>query len=523
MTGGQMSTNEAPENSAASRWRILLVFATALLLAAACRKMQFNPDSIHYVDVARTIAEDRVIGTWHLTADSQRAPETLLYWPPAYPVALAIFFALGLSASMAAWAVSVAGYAASVWLLTAWQRRPGLALAGTLAFLHLIFLAGAPFRAWSESVFIPLTLASLVCMASATAATSTRRSAWLGFLAGVLGGGAVLTRYVGIALVPALAGAALLSPPDEDEREKNVRRNSLIAAMAGMALTMLPWLIRNLYLHGVLFGPDRPANMRPLSVILYFTGKSVYYDLGPLLLAFIFMLVGYHLVRRNGAEQALPSGWTRTGALIWGGVICAAGQFAIVLLTYLRYHVDEPPTTRYFMSVYACLLLAGLAWGARARLPEDALTRRWPLLLIVALPIVIGPLFAEAVSTDVTPRYTALDRWVEEHTGPNDLLIADRGWPLRFYTGRPVLEAGQVAAPSVTDGEKVAAMLERLGAHFDQVYLLPRNDEEAAEALAGYDAAGLRVEEVARVITQPQYYRHHEEYEQTVYRVTGWR
>lgn len=548
-------TQQAPETDldavvawARRHWRGVLVAGVAVLLAIACREMQFNPDSIHYVDVARTIVADHVIGTWHLTPDSQRAPDTLLFWPPVYPLALVLFIAIGLSAGAAAWAVSVAGYTVSAWLLSAWQRRPALAIAGILAFIHLAFLSGVPFRAWSESTYVPLMFGALVCMAAATASTSARRAGWLGLLAGALAGGAMLSRYVGAAIAPALAGVALMAPGSEQE-EEGVRRNAIVAAMGGMAAVVIPWLVRNIVVNGRLFGPARPPNMRPIREIVFYAGASVYYDLGPILLALIFAVVGYHLVRggngeddqpgRDGGRPLQTARKTANGddggagisavedlhhrvfseGLASGALVCAVSQVALILLTFLLFQIDEPPTKRYFFPAWACVLLAGLALLSRARLPERVLSARWGLVLALAAPIVIGPIFAGSVATDVTPARTELDRWIEQNTQPNDLIISERAWPIRFHTGRPVLEAGQVAITPISEGEAVAGVLERIGPQAGEVYVLPRGEEEARRVVASYRAAGLKVEKVATVETRSPDRSARGVYEQVVYRV----
>jgi hypothetical protein len=208
-----------------------------------------------------------------------------------------------------------------------------------------------------------------------------------------------------------------------------------------------------------------------------------------------------------------------SGGLAAGALICAFSQMALILLTYLLFQIDEPPTKRYFFPAYTCILLAGLALFSRARLPKNVLSRRWGLLLALAAPIVIGPIFAGSVATDVTPQQTAVDEWIEQNTEPNDLIIADRGWPIRFHTGRPVLEAGQVAATPITEAEKVAEVLEMLGDRVGDIYVIPRGPQESEKILASYPAAGLRLEEVATVETQARGPRAGGTYEQTVYRV----
>lgn len=503
---------------AKKHWRLVTVIAMAVLLAIACRQMHFSPDSVHYVDVARTLLSDHVIGTWHLTPDSQRAPDTLMFWPPGYPLALAIFLGIGLSAGMAAWAVSVVGYTVSAWLLACWQKRPALAIAGVLAFIHLMFLAGTPFRVWSEAVYVPLMLGALVCVTAAVAATSARRATWMGLLGGALAGGAMLARYAGVAIAPALAGVVLMAPDSEDEPE-GARRNALLASLGGMAAVVLPWLVRNVMVNGRLLGPARPPNERPLSEILFFTGASIYYDLGAMLLALLFGFVGYHLVNRSETVEGRRE-WVFSGGLAFGALVCALSQIALIVLTYLLFQIGEPPTRRYFFPAYTCILLAGLAILSRADLPERVLTRRWGPVLAMAAPIVIGPIFAASAARDVTPRETQLDAWMEQNTGSNDLIIAERAWPIRFHTGRPVLESETAPGiTSVTDGRAVAEALERFGDEVGDVYVVPEGEAEEKEILSSYRAAGLTVEEVATVKTAPHDYRKSGEQERKVYRV----
>lgn len=498
-------------------WRLVLIVAVALLLAISCREMQFNPDSMHYVDVARTMLSDHVVGTWHLTADSQRAPDTLLYWPPVYPALLALLIGVGLSAGAAAWMVSVAGYTASAWLLTRWQKSPAVAIAGALAFVHMSFLAGTPFRTWSESVFVPLMLGSLACMAAATASVSARRAGWVGLAAGALAGGAMLTRYAGLAIAPALAGITLMAPYNEDE-QPGVRRNSLLAAAGGMVAVVAPWLVRNVVLNGRLFGPARPPNARPVLEILRWIGLPLYYDLAAVLMALLFAFVGYHLLRQKATAEGRCE-WVFSGGLAWGALLCALSQVCLILITFLFFQIDEPPTKRYFFPAYACILLAGLAILSRAEIPEGVLRKRWGVIVPIAGLFAIGPIFAGAASTNVTPPSTPLDAWVEQNTQENDLIIADRAWSIRFLTGRRVLEAGQVAATPISEGEQVAGALERFSEHFDDIYVMPRPGEETDKVLASYPAAGLKLEEVATVTTRGYDFRRRGQYEQVIYRV----
>ena len=500
-------------------WRLTLIGGTALLLAVACREMHFNPDSVHYVDVARTMLEDRVVGTWHLTLKTERLPETLLYWPPVYPALLAGVLAVGLSVHAAAWLVSVISYTAIAWVLTFWLRRAALAIVAVVAFIHLSFLAGTPFRAWSEGPYMPLMLGSLVAIAFAVSARTTRRAWILGLVAGALAGLAMLTRYIGFAIVPALVAAALLVPRDEEDEE--VGRSpwgAMIASLIGMGAVVVPWMLRNFALNGRLMGPERPPGERPVTELLTWLGFSVYADFGAVLLALLFAAVGYHALRRRMSE-----GGERTGflmALAGAGVVCALAHIGATLLTFMLWEIDEPPTKRYFLPAYLSLLIAGMAVLSRARIPANVLARRSEIIVILALPLIVAPLFVGAAARDVSPPYTELEAWVEANTAENDLIVAHRGWPIRFHTGRPVLQSGQAVDPPIGDGELAAQFLARFGDRFGEVYVVAGR-EGAQDLVDQWAMAGIDLERVDSFVTRSHDFRGPPAREIVIYRVGG--
>jgi len=88
----------------------------------------------------------------------------------------------------------------------------------------------------SESLFVPLLLSSAALLLSATDQRSVRRAAGAGaFLAA-----AALTRPSALALAP-----LLLAPLADRGREPRARRRLAAASVAGLALTLAPWTIRN--------------------------------------------------------------------------------------------------------------------------------------------------------------------------------------------------------------------------------------------------------------------------------------
>lgn len=499
-------------------WRGSLLAATALLLAIACREMHFSPDSVHYVDVARTMLSDHSVATWHLTLKTERLPETLLYWPPLYPALLAALIGIGLSIHSAAWLVSVISYSAAAWVLSFWLQRAALAIAGVVAFIHIAFLAGTPFRAWSEGPYMPLMLGSLVAISLAVSAAGRRRAWTLGLLAGALAGLAVLTRYTGFAIVPALIAAAVLLGSDEEEEAGGASRRwgAVIASLIGLIAVVTPWLIRNLLLNGRLMGPERPPGERPISELLTWTGFSIYADFGAVLLALIFAAIGYHALRPREGENGERTDFL--AALASAGVVCGLAHIALTLLTFMLWEIDEPPTKRYFLPAYLSTLMAGLAVMSRATLPENVLARRGELIAVLALPLIVAPIFVGAAARDVTPPYTELDRWIEANTAEDDLIVGRRAWPIRFHTGRPVLQGGQVADPPISDGQLVASFLERFGDHFGDAYLIV--DADSSDLVVGpWRRARVDTEWVTTLVTAPHDYREQPQREVAIYRV----
>jgi len=499
------------------RWRIVLVACVAVLLAIACRRMQFTPDSIHYVDVARTLIEEHTAATWHLTLNSRRVPDPSLYWPPGYPLALALPMALGASPYLAAWLVAVLAWSAVLLLLVLCVDHAEWGLLAAVAFLYLIFICGVAFRAWSEGLYSALMVGALVCMALAIDEEDTWRATLLGLAAGGLAGGAALCRYPGVVIVIAMGLAALVVPLKR-ENAWELRWSAIVPMIGSSGLMLGAWLVRNQYLTGRLLGPERPPSERSVASLVRHLSASFYLDFGGVLLALLFAVVGFHVLRSGGEERRRHGpDFFRTIAL--AALLCAIGQIAVTMLTHALWQVDEPPNRRYFFPGYLCALVAGLAVIARATPPAGALRRRWPVALLLGLPIVLGPIVAIHVATDVTPDYTPVEAWVSRNTAENDLIIGHRAWPVRFYTGRPVLQSGQAADPSVYNAPLVAGFLREFGDRFGDVYLLATDWalEQEPSVPEIYSRVGLPLEEVASFRT-PGYYAA-KEFVMHVYRV----
>ena len=175
--------------------------ATWGVLVASAPGPYTTPDSVFYLSLAERMAEGQALaappGTGSLGA-----------FPPLYPLALAALVAAGVEAMTAARWVGAAAFGAASLLvaLVAARRADSLAVglvAGVVYALSfdLYVYAGS---ALSESLFVLLTLATLVALAAHLRHPSARTLVPLAALATA----ATLSRYAGVAV--ALAGAAAL-------------------------------------------------------------------------------------------------------------------------------------------------------------------------------------------------------------------------------------------------------------------------------------------------------------------------
>ncbi|MGC9317042.1 MAG: hypothetical protein ACP5KN_03270 [Armatimonadota bacterium] len=490
-------------------WRWALIAAVAVLLAISCRDMHLNPDSIHYIDIARTMLREHTVASWHLTLNAERVPMTNLYWPPLYPALLAVPMAAGASAHTAAWLIAVVSYTVALAALIWWLRPAEWALAVGAAFIYLSFASGMPFRALSEGPYVALMLGALLCLATAVGAGDRRAALAVGVLCGALAGAAMLSRHAGAATVGTVLLVAAIAPRTGRRR----RGELLLAVLLGVVLVLGPWLARQAMVNGDLLGPQRPPSRRPVGMLIGGLGESIYRDFGAVLVAMLLGALGLRRAQESAKAPVPGFVWT----LLIAGAVAGVAHIAVTMASQIIYQIDVPPSSRFFFPAYVAVLLAAAALLAMCAPPADVLRRRWALVAVAAAPIVLAPLVAGMAATDVTPRYTLLDAWIEQNTAPDDLIIAHRAWPIRLHTGRPVLEDGQVADPPVTDGRLVARFLQRFGHDFGDAHLVLLG--EWRPVVADYQRAGLQLELVAKLRTRRHDYDRPEVYNASIFRV----
>lgn len=225
---------------------LLLIFLVALalrLLVSSWHQLYpLSGDEVAFFEQARTFVQGRGY------------PEQELMRGPLYPLFLAVVFRL-FGAEVSAARLLQAGLgAAMVPLLYLWAGRRYGRTAGFLAAA----LGAAFFPLAVQATFLLTETLFLFLFVVGMTVWEGKRTAFRAFFAGLLFGLAALTRAVGLPLVLLATGEALFSA---GKRAARVR--SALLVLAGAALVIGPWTVRNAVVHRALILVDTtgPTNL----------------------------------------------------------------------------------------------------------------------------------------------------------------------------------------------------------------------------------------------------------------------
>lgn len=445
------------------------------LSASLAVHLEFSPDSMHYVDIAKRLASGQGLSSYHLNVYSESVPDRVLLWPPAYPVLLAACMKIGLAGLWAVRAVFILAFLVTSACIYSIGRLFSSKAVGLISLL--VWLAMAPQLhiwsfAWSEPPFIALS--SLFILAFAASARDSFHPAKM-FLAGVLAGSATMCRYTGATTVAAgLIALAWLTYARLPRRRLLAFIRSAVLLISGFASVSTPWFMRNLSLTGSLAGmPRPPAVVGPIESAARMV-RSVGADL-IMPLGIMAVLLTLSARNRSGWFSALARSAVSsdrpvtTISAVWISVYC------ITLLVAASLWEFDLITSRLMSPVYIVLIpllvqtgygmFAG-AHGMQDRLSPRALGLVFALLL--ASTIVNGGARFEVLKRD-RAAITPVEEWIKESTQETSLFVAIEAWWIRFRTGRAVLESGD--AEDLTP-QKVCRFLDRFGDRFSSIYLL---------------------------------------------------
>ncbi len=435
---------------------VYLLLATALAILFASHMpvgAALSMDSLYYLSTAGNILDGNGI-SYNTYALSGPAFEATTLWPPLYPVLVAaiqwLAQVMGLSDVVGIAIFNVLASLTSVYLIIRITSQTGPLAAGVVvafAFaispsIQIVFL-----YAWSEVLFIPLTLAAYFSLQQYLIGDESVRQRSL-FAIVILLGLATYTRYVGLVFFATTALAMLIF--GHGEFTKKVR--SVAVASLAYVVFLIPMLLRNFSETGSLSGGDRGSpDMNALSDIatlawyMYreFVNLPVVIGVGLIVVAMVF--VAWLLLRRTPrTEQARPAFWSSSVVMPF---MIAFGYLAFLLVSRHRQHIDLDSR---MLSVVVPFLLLGLLGIYRqlALRADDKMAGIPFLILLVAFALGAanthtdilkgwrdlgepGPLLGKTYRS-MTGRQMETLRGIDEYFAPaeGDIVLTDINQPI---------------------------------------------------------------------------------------------
>lgn len=212
------------------------IFASLLSYFATPAGAGLTNDSAAYIGGARSILN----GTGYSDIWLMPPYEPITHYPPLYPLLLAGGGLVGIDPLRAARALNILLFGLNTFLTgyLIWQvtRKVYLTVWASLIFALTVMFLRVHVYAMSEALFLTLMLGAILTL---HAYSTQPKLAQIGLL-GLFSAGAILTRYSGFALVPAIAlGLFFLT---EGWKKKS---STPILYLVLTFLLILPWFIRN--------------------------------------------------------------------------------------------------------------------------------------------------------------------------------------------------------------------------------------------------------------------------------------
>lgn len=340
----------------------LVWFGAARLLQASQHGLGLNGDSFYYLTGAETLAAG--VGFGRISGGGDFVPTA--HYPPFYSTAMAGLQVLGAEKLESARLISVLSLVG--WLLIAgiWLRRE--AGSNVPAFIAGAILVTSPvilnLHVWamSEPLYLALSFAGLALLA----VYSRQQQLLILIGAGVAIAAALLTRYVGIALVA--TGLTVIASLAIGRRRK------LTAAVILLGISSLPmvlWIARNARLTGnlanrnLLWHPVTVDHLTALvtNVVDWFVPVQIIarrFEL-PLLVPVAGAAVGgtVFYLWRAGRLNSLFQRWSLPGLLAVHSALYLAALLVSLTLFDPATQIDDRILVPIYVSV---MLVVGLSW-----------------------------------------------------------------------------------------------------------------------------------------------------------------
>jgi len=348
----------------AGAYLVLALLAVVLVASHTPVGAALTMDSLYYLSAAGNILDGN--GITHSThALSGPALEATTLWPPLYPVLVAAIQWLanmaGTSDVVGIAVFNVLALIASSYLIVRIASLTASAQAGMVVAIAVIISPSIQIvftYAWSEALFIPLSLAAYLSLYQYLFGDERVRQRWLYAMVMFLGL-ATYTRYVGLAFFSSAALAILLY-----ERRDVFKRLRTVAAVTLAYLAFLsPMLLRNLAETGSFSGGDRGSpdisvlsDISTLMWYLYLEFLNLPLVIGGVFFLVTLALAAWLLLRHAGSiKQASPSFGLPSIIII--PFLFVFAYMALLLISRGRQNIDLDSR---MLSVVVPFLLIGL-------------------------------------------------------------------------------------------------------------------------------------------------------------------
>lgn len=362
---------QGPSRSIGRFWPSLIALACLVsaltVLRATSRGVGLSPDSLEYLaaSVSAATGDGLTSFGWDAT------PTAMTHYPPGYPLLLAAATRVGWPVQRVVRYSNVVLFTLTIVLVAVISRRItpeppwaapiaacGCAIAFDLVVVHSM--------AWSEPLYLTLTVGGLLALSVAVARSSMR----LLVLAGAAAGAAAVVRYVGVANIAVTATAVVLWWPARGWKRIRVAGAIFVLAtlplltafVLGAGASSAPVANRQLVWH-----PIGLADLRLAAAVVgkWVTPLTDANYVSVVWLAALAVLVGV-VVTRRARQRPRATEWSVQGRILTRVLLLYAATYMAVLVMSMSL-VDaqtlfEP---RLLVPLLVVVIVLAIAWLAR--------------------------------------------------------------------------------------------------------------------------------------------------------------
>jgi hypothetical protein len=380
-----------PQRAGAGLWYVastlaLAVLAASALLYSTVLGIGVSPDSVSYLGAAESLLSGNGL-------EYEHAPST--HFPPLYPILLAMAAAVSRTDALGAarWLHAILlGLNLVLITVLAYQASGGsrlFTLVGSAFLLTSPLVLGLHAMAWSEAPFLLLCSLVVIILIQQLTAPSALTSA----AAGIIIGTAVLTRYMGLALIPGAVAAILLL----EHRPPGIRiLHSAALGVPGL-LPVTVWLAINqeggqssfagrvLAFHPI--APDVGARFLAVAYESWIPRTSNLPSfVGTVLcgVLFGFLLGGLLLAAKDSGRPAAP-GLPRLTRAVVGLLVLSYVASLITAISLFDAHTPIDTRTLAPASIFAFILIISASWEVSRNSATGFFRLALPSLLLLVV------------------------------------------------------------------------------------------------------------------------------------------